>query len=104
MKRRRFKSTPDVKPTRSTTRPGQYICGCRRGYASLKDGMCSLCRGGTLEEKRIADFKAMGVNNWRIKVFNGVSKSEFLRTGTYSQVAATMAGKPPGCIWSIETA
>ncbi|MDX4956274.1 hypothetical protein [Delftia acidovorans] len=36
--------------------PQRLVCGCRMGYASLRDGLCSNCRGGSyLEVQRASD-------------------------------------------------
>lgn len=46
-KRKTYLKTPARKPRNSHSHPGALVCGCGRGFASLRDGMCSYCRGGS---------------------------------------------------------
>lgn len=53
---KRYRTEPVRRPRPSHSRPGMLVCGCGRGFASQKDGMCSSCRGGSyLEAQRAAD-------------------------------------------------
>lgn len=38
---------------------------------------------------------------WTVSVWDGYTTRTFHRKGTYSQVAASCAGYPPGYIWSV---
>lgn len=43
-------------PRQSRKNPGQLVCGCKRGHASSRDGLCTLCRGGSyLDMQRAND-------------------------------------------------
>ena len=51
---RTTKQTPKATPSR--TKPGRLVCGCKRGHASSRDGLCTLCRGGSyLDIQRASD-------------------------------------------------
>lgn len=39
---------------------------------------------------------------WTVKIWDGFSNNYSTRTGTYEQVRRSLAGLPPGYIWSIE--
>jgi hypothetical protein len=42
------------------------------------------------------------VKTWTVRVWDGFSTKEFSREGTYEQVRNSLAGYPPGYIWSIQ--
>lgn len=42
------------------------------------------------------------MRQWTVKLWDGNSRQEFQRSGTYDQVANSLAGLPPAYIWSIE--
>jgi hypothetical protein len=39
---------------------------------------------------------------WRVRVWDGYSTWVHCRKGTYEQVRNSLAGLPPGYIWSID--
>ncbi len=41
------------------------------------------------------------MKTWTIHLWDGHSHSTFQRQGSYEQVTNSMAGSPPGHIWSI---
>lgn len=63
---RKTKQTPQPAP--SEAKPERIVCGCKRGQASARDGMCSRCRGGSyLDVQRANDpLRNLGFNSCEV--------------------------------------
>ncbi len=56
MSRTTKKQVPPRQARPSRSKPGRLVCGCGKGHASARDGLCIGCRGGTwIDMQRASD-------------------------------------------------